>query len=235
MNNNVINTSAHNPLPPYTFAEELANTIIHVVGVVLSIIGLFFLIYHSEHNLDLVQKNTTTNLTRIISFSIYGVSLILMFLSSSLYHSTRDVALKKLFKLFDHCAIYLLIAGTYTPILILSIKGTLGYILMVIMWIIAFAGITFKVKTRDTKTPQKYKALSLSTYLSMGLVAIFLLEELFKILPIEALIYFISGGALYCIGVFFYVKKQIPFTHAIWHIFVLGAAACHYFMIYLYV
>jgi hemolysin III len=221
--------------PAYCFKEELANTIIHVIGTLLSVVGLIMLISNSGMNMNPSQLDAASNFTRIVCFSIYGASLIMLFLASSLYHSTSHIQLKKLFKLFDHCAIYFLIVGTYTPLLLISLKGPLGYWSAALIWAVAISGVIFKIKIRHSKTPQKYKVISLSTYLGMGLISISLLGELYKVLPLEALYYFATGGLIYCLGVFFYLKKEIPYTHAIWHIFVLAAAMCHFFMIYLYV
>jgi len=234
-NVNIIDNTPLHSAPAYCFKEELANTIIHIIGAILSIVGLIMLISNSEMNINTIEVNTASNLTRIICFSIYGASLIMLFLASSLYHSTSHIQLKKLFKLFDHCAIYFLIVGTYTPLLLISLKGPLGYWSAALIWAVAISGVVFKIKIRHTKTPQKYKVISLSTYLGMGLISISLLGELYKVLPLEALYYFATGGLIYCLGVFFYVKKEIPYTHAIWHLFVLAAAMCHFFMIYLYV
>jgi|TARA_B110000014_G_scaffold174532_1_gene124637 hemolysin III len=232
---NDIDTTSYQTIPAYSAKEEYANTVIHLFGAILSIIGLCFLIINSADNIDITKAGSASNALRIACFSIYGASLILLFVSSSLYHSTKNVELKKLFKLFDHCAIYILIAGTYTPILLISLKGPIGYWSASLIWLIAIAGLTFKIKTRQSKSPQKYKVISLSTYLGMGLISVTLLGELYDVLPIEALFYLAGGGFIYCVGVFFYVQKKVPFTHAIWHVFVLAAAVCHFFMIYLYV
>jgi hemolysin III len=132
--------------------------------------------------------------------------------------------------LLDHCAIYLFIAGTYTPLLNISIAGTLGHSLLGFIWIFALAGIVFKIKLGN-----KYKKISLCTYLGMGFISFGILGELLKTLPDQAIGLLILGGAIYCLGVFFYVKKSVPYTHAIWHLFVLGGASCHFLMIYWYV
>ncbi|MGB0938323.1 MAG: PAQR family membrane homeostasis protein TrhA [Colwellia sp.] len=232
---NYIDNTSYQTTPAYCAKEEYANTVIHLFGVVLSIIGLCFLIINSTDNIDVADTNAASNALRIACFSIYGASLIILFASSSLYHSTNNIALKKLFKLFDHCAIYILIAGTYTPLLLVSLKGPVGYWAAGLIWLIAIGGLTFKITTRHSKTPQKYKAISLTTYLGMGLISVTLLGELYKVLPIEALFFLAGGGVIYCIGVFFYVQKKVRFTHAIWHAFVLAAAVCHFLMIYLYV
>jgi len=209
----------------YSQPEEIANYLSHGLGVLLSCLALFLLL----------QKTPSTQLTssesvRIISYTVFGVSLILLFLASTIYHSVTNIKTKKFFKLVDHCAIYLLIAGTYTPLLAITLSGTLGYSLLVFIWLFALAGILFKVKCGN-----KYKKISLATYIGMGFIAFSVWGELYRALPIQALQLLGLGGLIYCLGVFFYVKKTVPFTHAIWHVFVLAGAACHFQMIYWYV
>ncbi|MGL1957092.1 MAG: hemolysin III family protein [Colwellia sp.] len=214
----------------YSAKEEMTNALSHGIGTVLSIVALFLLLTFSVNPSNNINIQNSNEITRIISFSIYGSSLILLFLASTFYHSLINEKHKKLFKLLDHCAIYLLIAGTYTPLLLLTIKGILGHSLLVLIWGIAVAGIIFKVKFGS-----KYKKISLATYLGMGFISFSIIGKIYQALPSEALTLFASGGLIYCFGVIFYVQKKIPFNHAIWHLFVLGGAACHFFMIYLYV
>jgi len=162
--------------------------------------------------------------------TLYGASLLALFSASTFYHGVTKERSKELFKLLDHCAIYLLIAGTYTPLLLLSIRGTLGYSLIIIIWAIAIGGIFFKIKLGH-----KYKKTSLVTYLGMGFISFAIIGELYKVLPSHAVNLLAVGGLVYVLGVFFYVQKKIPFNHAIWHFFVLGGATCHFLMIYWYV
>lgn len=218
-----------NSIASYSKNEEYANTISHGLGAVLSIVALVLLLNYSVTNTN-VGYSISNDLMRVISFSIYGSSLFILFLASSFYHGLTNERAKQVFKLLDHCAIYLLIAGTYTPLLLLSMQGTLGYSLMFLIWAIAIGGIIFKVKLGH-----KYKKISLATYLGMGFISFAILGELHKVLPNEALTLLACGGLVYVLGVFFYVQKKIPFNHAIWHLFVLGGAACHFFMIYWYV
>ena len=213
----------------YSKNEELANTLSHGLGALLSIAALVLLLSFSVTN-PAVSYSINNDLMRIISFSIYGGSLLTLFLASTFYHGVTSDQAKQVFKLLDHCAIYLLIAGTYTPLLLLSMNGTLGYSLMALIWAIAIGGMLFKVKLGH-----KYKKISLATYLGMGFISFTILGELHKVLPSEAVTLLAAGGLVYVLGVFFYVQKKIPFNHAIWHMFVLGGAACHFFMIYWYV
>jgi hemolysin III len=203
----------------YSFAEELINAISHGIGLILSCIALFLFI-----------NTANDDQARTLSLIIFALTSILLFLASTIYHSAGNYTLKKTFKLLDHCAIYLLIAGTYTPILAISIAGPLGYSLLVLIWGLAISGIIFKIKFGH-----KYKKISLASYLGMGFIALAILGELYQALPIEALYLLFLGGIIYATGVIFYVKKNKPFTHAIWHCFVLAGAICHFLMIYWYV
>lgn len=217
------------PLPSYSKNEELANTLSHGLGALLSIAALILLLNYSVTN-TAVSYSISNDTLRIVSFSIYGTSLLCLFLASTFYHGVSNKRVKQVFKLLDHCAIYLLIAGTYTPLLLLSMQGALGYSLMVVIWAIALGGILFKIKLGH-----KYKKTSLATYLGMGFISFAILGELHKVLPSEALTLLATGGGVYLLGVIFYVQKKIPFNHAIWHLFVLAGAACHFLMIYWYV
>ncbi len=203
----------------YSPAEEALNTISHVIGFILSVIALCLLI-----------NKSSGDLTRIISFSVFTGSGMLLFLASILYHSSSKPTLKKQFKLLDHCAIYLFIAGTYTPLLTITLAGNLGYTLLSFIWLVALAGIIFKIKF-----VHKYQKISLCTYLGMGFISFSILGELFNALPEQAISLLALGGLIYCLGVFFYVKKSVPYTHAVWHLFVLGGFSCHFLMIYWYI
>lgn len=218
-----------NETQSYSKNEELANTLSHGLGALLSFVALVLLLCNSVTN-TAVNYAINNDIMRIISFSVYGSSLLSLFLASTFYHGVTNKQAKKIFKLLDHCAIYLLIAGTYTPLLLLSMRGTLGYSLMAVIWAIAIGGIFFKVKLGH-----KYKKISLATYIGMGFISFTILGELHKVLPSDAVTLLAVGGVVYVLGVFFYVQKKIPFNHAIWHLFVLGGAACHFFMIYWYV
>lgn len=218
-----------NPIQSYSKNEELANAISHGLGALLSIVALVLLLTNAVTN-STVSYSINNEMMRIVSFSIYGSSLLILFLSSTFYHATTNEQSKRVFKLLDHCAIYLLIAGTYTPLLLLSLSSTLGYSLMILIWSIALGGIFFKLKFGH-----KYKKISLGTYIGMGFISFTILGELYKVLPSNAVSLLATGGLIYLLGVFFYIQKKIPFNHAIWHLFVLGGAACHFLMIYWYV
>lgn len=205
----------------YSLSEEVANAISHGIGTLLSVAALTLLVTYAVIAQDPV---------RVISFSIYGASLIILFLASTLYHSFVNESLKKVFKVIDHCAIYILIAGTYTPLMLLTIEGSLGYWMLTVIWLIALLGVAFKIKFGS-----QYKNLSLFSYLGMGFISLFIIKELYQQLSSGGMTLLVTGGVVYSLGVIFYVLKQVPYTHAIWHMFVLGGASCHFFMMLFYV
>ena len=197
--------------------EEIFNAITHGVGVILGIIGLVVL-------LSLANKNG--NAVKSIAFSIFGASLILAYLSSAFYHSFYFTRARKLFKIMDHSAIFLLIAGTYTPFTLITFKGQHGMILFCLIWSLAISGIILKAFY-----VHKFKKLSVALYLFMGWLIIFE-APLLKILPLGAIILLGLGGLSYTFGVIFYLFKKLPFHHVIWHIFVLCGSALHFFALF---
>lgn len=214
-------------LTTYSAKEESLNAISHAIGVALSIIALLLLLFFPQNPLPI---NKNDYFIRIFSLSVYSFGLISLFLASTIYHGTKNEKTKKLFKILDHSAIFLLIAGTYTPMLLVTLSGSFGQKFMVLIWLIAIFGIVFKMKFSH-----RFKKTSLITYLGMGLISITLLPKLYLAMPFNAILLLALGGAIYCFGVIFYVQKHKPYTHAIWHLFVLAGAACHFFMIWLYV
>ncbi|MBA6396322.1 MAG: hemolysin III [Colwellia sp.] len=204
----------------YSKNEEIANTLTHALGAILSVMACYML---------LTAAFADNSLVKIVSYAVYGASLVLLFTASTFYHAFQDPNKKKLFKLLDHCAIYLLIAGTYTPLMMVALNDQLGTIMLTVIWSMAILGVFFKMKFGH-----RYKKTSLITYLGMGLISITIIEQLNEKLSNQALTLLALGGIIYCLGVIFYVQKRIHFNHAIWHLFVLGGAACHFFMIYLY-
>jgi len=206
---------------PYSTNEEIANAVSHGIGAMLSAAGLALLLYIAANELDYA---------RLISYLIYGVCLISLFSASTLYHALTHVKAKSVFKLLDHCAIYLLIAGTYTPLLLVNLKGPLGYGLLIAIWLCAFVGIGFKLIYGS-----RYKVVSLATYLGMGFIALFFINRIYDAMEFGGFMLLCLGGLFYSFGVIFYVDRRIPFNHAIWHLFVLLGAASHFFMILFYI
>ena len=203
---------------PYSVIEEWCNASTHGLGFIAAIVGLVFLCLKAEG---------TYAQTVVV---IYASSMMLMFLSSTLYHAITLPKIKRLFKVIDHSAIYLLIAGTYTPFMLVSVGGWLGIAATVLIWSIALSGIAFKIFARG-----KFPKLSLITYLLMGWLALFFIYPLYQALPVEGLRLLVLGGLCYTVGVVFYVAKKFQFTHAIWHAFVVAGCLCHFFAIYHYV
>ncbi|RTZ13979.1 hemolysin III family protein [Vibrio aquaticus] len=210
------------PAAEYSVKEEFANTLTHALGMLLSIVGLVLLLTKaSQHNADTMT---------IVSMSVYGGSMILLFLASTLYHAIPNPRAKRALKTFDHCAIYLLIAGSYTPFLLVTLRTPLAIGLMAVIWGIALFGIVMKLAF-----VYRFKKLSLVTYLTMGWLSLIVIYQLAMNLSVEGLTLLAAGGVIYSLGVVFYVMKRIPYNHAIWHGFVLAGCACHFFAIYLYV
>ncbi|GAB3030715.1 hemolysin III family protein [Bowmanella dokdonensis] len=199
-------------------AEEWLNSVSHGVGFIIAIVGLVFLLLRSQDSLSIAAS------------AIYGTSLLLMFLTSTIYHAVSHHKLKGLLKLFDHSAIYLLIAGTYTPFMLLSVGGWIGTLAMVLIWTIAVAGVLFKWIARH-----RFPRLSVMTYLLMGWLAIAFIYPLYQALPGSGMWLLVAGGLCFSIGVLFYIAKRFQFTHAIWHLFVVAGCTCHYFSIYYFV
>ncbi|NIG18584.1 hemolysin III family protein [Pantoea sp. Al-1710] len=206
----------------YSLAEEIANSISHGIGCIFGIVGLVLLLTQA------VEMRADT--IAITSYSLYGGSMILLFLASTLYHAIPHQKAKYWLKKFDHCAIYLLIAGTYTPFLLVGLKSPLAQGLMVVIWSLALAGIIFKLTIAH-----RFKALSLFTYLSMGWLSLVVIYQLATRLSAGGVWLLAAGGIVYSLGVIFYVSRRIPYNHAIWHGFVLGGSVLHFCAIYFYV
>ena len=202
----------------YSHVEELWNALTHGLGAVLALVGTIVLI---------VMAAIHGGGWHVTSAAIYGTSMTVLFLASTLYHSARRPDLRRAFKMFDHCAIFLLIAGTYTPFLLVSMRGTLGWTLFAIIWGLALLGIAFKLIFGH-----RYKGLQVATYLVMGWLVVVAATELPAILGATELGLLIGGGVAYTVGVIFYLGHRIPFNHAIWHLFVLAGGAMHYFAVY---
>ncbi|MPS40938.1 hemolysin III family protein [Vibrio sp. VGrn 2] len=208
--------------PQYSQREELANTITHGIGMIFGIVGLILLLIKAIDQ----QADTLT----LASMAVYGASIIVLFLASTLYHAIPHPNAKRWLKTFDHCAIYLLIAGSYTPFLLVSLRTPLAFGLMIVIWTIALLGIIMKVAF-----VYRFKKLSLMTYLVMGWLSLIVIYQLAINLDIGGLTLLAAGGIVYSLGVIFYVAKRIPFNHAIWHGFVLAGCVCHFFAIYYFV
>jgi len=206
----------------YSVAEEIANSVSHGLGLIFGIVGLVLL---------LNQGNAAdADFMSMASLSIYGSSIILLYLASTLYHAIPYERAKRALKTFDHSAIFLLIAGTYTPFLLISLRTPLAITLMSVIWGLAIIGIALKIIF-----VYRFKRLSLITYLTMGWLSVIVVYQLAISISTAGLALLGLGGVIYSLGVFFYVNKRIPYIHAVWHMFVLGGTVCHFFAIYYYV
>lgn len=200
----------------FTPRQELANIIIHVLGIIFGITAIPFLIN--------MAKSAGTGY--LISISIYVFCFLMVFLSSTLYHSVRRYKLKMLFKKFDRISIYFLIAGTYTAIIRFYLFDFTGITLLSVLWSLVLAGIFFEVFF-----PGKFNIYSVIFYLVMGLIFVFVPQHFFASMPPVVILLVLTGVALYCFGVIFYVWQKWPYHHAIWHFFVLGGGVCHFIAI----
>jgi hemolysin III len=202
---------------PRLSAEELANSLTHGVGLMMSIAGFVVLV---------VLAAMRGSAWRIVSCAVYGSTLICLYTASTLYHSIHFPRLKRVLKICDHCAIYLLIAGTYTPFLLVNLRGSWSWSLFAVIWGLAMAGILFKVWFVE-----HFSVFSTVVYLLMGWLALVAIKPMLLRVPLSGLLWLLSGGVLYTVGVVFYAWKKIPYNHAIWHGFVLAASTCHYFAV----
>ncbi len=205
----------------YSFREELAHGISHGIGAGLAIVGLVFLLLaairygHSRH---------------IVSAAVYGASLILLYLASSLYHSITNPRVKRIFQKLDHSMIYVLIAGTYTPLTLVTLHGGWGWTLFGLVWGMACCGLVL-----EAVLPRRIGWLSLVLYLGMGWLIVIAGKPLFASLAGGGLILLLVGGLCYSFGVIFYVWEKLAYNHAVWHLFVLAGSIAHFFAILLYV
>ena len=209
-------------LPDYTLGEELMNSITHGIGALFGVMALV---------LCVVKSALSGNVYGIVSGAIYGATLILLYTMSCLYHALKVNRAKKVFQTFDHCSIFLLIAGTYTPITLVALKGALGWVLFGVVWAAAATGITF-----NGISVKKYKIMSMICYIAMGWVIIFVFPEFIKAVDFNCVILLLIGGIVYTIGAVIYgFGKKARYVHSIWHFFVLAGSIFHFFAVYLYV
>jgi hemolysin III len=201
----------------YSLREEIANSITHGVGAGLSIAGLTVLIILA------VLRNSPWHL---LGFTVYGITLVLLYLGSTLYHSIQHRSAKVIFQRLDHAAIYLLIAGTYTPFMLVKLRDAWGLTLLVIIWGLAVLGVAYKMLFIN-----HYERLSTLGYVLMGWLCVAAGKEFLAAIPADILILLAVGGVLYTLGITFLIWQRIPYNHAIWHVFVLVASACHYFAV----
>lgn len=205
-------------LDHYTIGEEIAHGITHGIGTGLAIAGLTLLIVLGVNQGDV---------RHVVAFSIYGTTLVLLYLASTLYHSLQFESLRHPLKVIDHSGIYLLIAGTYTPFMVLGVGTRAAYIVLGIVWALAIIGIVFKIFFVN-----RFMIASTAGYLVMGWLSIFVWNQLVATMPPTAVWLLVAGGVSYSAGVIFFVMEKMPYNHAIWHLFVLGGSFCHFFAMF---
>jgi hemolysin III len=205
----------------YSFREELAHGISHAIGAGLAIIGLVFL---------LMAAIRYGNSRHVVSAAIYGASLILLYLASSLYHLSSGTVIKRIFQKFDHVLIYILIAGTYTPLTLVTLHGGWGWTLFGLVWGMALCGLILEVVL-----PRRIGWLSVVLYLAMGWLIVIAGKPLLASMATGGLVLLVVGGLFYSLGVIFYAWEKLAYNHAVWHLFVLAGSVAHFFAILLYV
>ncbi|WP_040949931.1 PAQR family membrane homeostasis protein TrhA [Gorillibacterium massiliense] len=201
----------------YTRKEEVVNAITHGIGALLSVAALVLLIVFAS------LKGTAWH---VVSFTIFGTTMLLLYICSTLVHSFPEGKVKDLFEIFDHSSIYLFIAGTYTPILFTQIKGPLGWTLFGIVWGIAIGGIVFK-----SFFVKRYLFTSTIFYIFMGWIIVFAWKPITAVFSGPGMVFLVIGGILYTVGTIFYVWRSFPYHHGVWHLFVLGGSIMHFFAI----
>lgn len=215
-----VDTNMSSKLKKYTLGEEIFSSVSHGVGALLAIAATVLVIVVAALN---------NNVMGVVGGSIYGGTMIVLYTMSTLYHSITNKTAKKVFRIIDHCSIFLLIAGTYTPYCLCSLWGNGGLEILIAIWGCAILGIVLNAIALD-----KFKTISLVFYVVMGLAIIFKLPTLVELLPLGGIVFMCIAGAVYILGIIFYLIR-IKYMHAIWHLFVLGGSICFFFSIIFYV
>lgn len=210
----------HQPFNSYIKSEEIANVISHGIGLLLSISAFILLII----------KSLNFNTSYLISILVYGISLIFLYASSTFYHAVQRPKLRNPLNVMDHLAIYLLIAGTYTPFVLISLGGWIGWLIFGIVWGFALTGIILKLFFFG-----KYNTLSAIAYVIMGWIIVVAVRSLINQLGIPGTVWLFVGGVFYTLGALIYLIEKLPYNHAIFHLFVLAGSLSHFFSVYWYV
>ncbi len=200
--------------------DEIANSVTHGVGVLLSVAGLVVLV-------TLAALHGTA--WHIVACSVYGATLVLLYLASTLYHAIQAPRAKRVFRVFDHAAIYLLIAGTYTPFVLITLRGKLGWTLFGVVWGLAVAGLVFK-----SMRLEGYEIASTVVYALMGWIGLVGIRSLYASLQLQGVLWILGGGLLYTLGIVFFAMNR-RYCHAIWHVFVLAGSVCHFYAVLRYI
>jgi hemolysin III len=213
--------NAYDSIPRYSLREDFANSITHGAGIILSIVGMCVLIAFAS---------IYGNAWHVVSCTIYGSTLVFLYTASTLYHSIQLDKAKSVFRVLDHATIFLLIAGTYTPFTLVNLRGPWGWSLFGVIWGLAVIGILFQ-----TTMLRKGAMVSVAFYVAMGWVVLVAIKPMLSFVDTGGLVLLLLGGVAYTIGVLFYAWRQMPYNHAVWHVFVLAGSAFHFFAILLHV
>lgn len=205
----------------HTRKEEIANGISHGLGTALSVAGLILMI---------LRTNPLQDQLKLASVVIFGSSLIFAHLASTLYHIVPEKKYKKILQFIDHGAIYFLVAGTFTPLLLITLKSTLGWVMFSLVWAFAFGGILFKIFFIN-----RYPKFEASTYVIMGSLSTLIMKQLYLGLPFTGFLWVLLGSLIYLVGLIFLGWHSLPYNHMIWHLFVMGGSVSHFYAIYFYV
>jgi hemolysin III len=208
-------------LKHYSPAEEKTNIISHALGLVLSMVALVLMVIRASQNGNMLQ---------LVSVSIFGASLIALYAASTFYHSAREASLRTRLRIIDHATIYVLIAGTYTPLTLIALGGPVGWVIFSVAWAMAFTGISLKVFFTG-----KFDLVSTMMYIFMGWIIVFAIKPLMDNMSSEGLFWLFAGGVAYTTGAIIYSIRKIRFNHAIFHLFVLLGSFCHFVSVYFYV
>ena len=206
---------------PPTRGEDLANTLSHGIGLLLALVALPFLVMDA-----LVADGALP----VVGASVFGVTMVLAYLTSTLYHAFPQADRNGLLRRLDHCAIYLLIAGTYTPVLLGVLRGNTGWIMLAVIWTLAVAGVVFKLLAGA-----RFRKVSVALYVAMGWAALAVIQPLWTHMAPGGLAWMFGGGIAYTLGVVFYLlHERMRYSHLVWHLCVLGGTSCHFVMVLLY-
>ncbi|MFD2824720.1 hemolysin III family protein [Lacinutrix iliipiscaria] len=203
-----------------TAFEEQLNTFSHAIGAILGVVGLILLLVFNSHKTE----------WSLFSVIVYGISIIVLFTASTLYHYVKHEKHKHYFRILDHISIYILIAGTYTPVLLISLQDSLGWPLFWMVWGIALFGVLLKLFFTG-----RFETFSVLLYLAMGWLVVFDFNHLTEVIGSQGILFLFAGGLAYTGGIIFYAIDKIPYNHVIWHLFVLAGAVFHFFMVFGYI
>ena len=198
----------------YTKSEERFHSITHGIGAVLALVGAGYLVFRAGADGDP---------WRVISLALYGVTLVSLYTISTLYHGVTTAGLKARLRVMDHSAIYFFIAGSYTPFLLVPLRGPLGWVMFGLVWAMAVAGVVYKLTLMD-----RFPRLSTILYLGMGWLALFTLVPMVQRLSPATLAWVVAGGVIYSAGTLVYHMQRVRYAHVVWHLFVLGGSVCHF-------